>query len=185
MFLDNNHALPYKFLVNENNITYTTALTQALQAYSTWAIWEDWGMTKGEFMRWWRLGVQSEELYNMPNCLMPGARDALWQLSDQEWNIHIATSRLNVFGEHDVVAKQTAQWLRDVNIPYRELSLVNDKHRIIGDAIVDDRMDNLNVDSHGVCMLFDAPHNSRDEVPGYYTRVANWDEVLETVGALV
>jgi 5'(3')-deoxyribonucleotidase len=46
-------------------------------------------------------------------------------------------------------------------------------------------MDNLNVDSHGVCMLFDAPHNSRDEVPGYYTRVANWDEVLEMVGALV
>ena len=132
-----------------------------MRAYKTWEVWEDWGIPKGEFIRWWRLGIEAEEIY-AKGPLIRGAREALWKLSDAEWDIHIATNRLTKFGLHDKIVENTVSWLRDNNIPYRQLSFVSNKHRIIVDAIVDDNEDNIDWSGeyHGQAFLFPANHNA-------------------------
>lgn len=133
----------------------------AVDSYSQWAVWDDWDIPKGEFIRWWRLGIEKGWVYGM-GPEIPGARTAMWQLSDMEWHIHIVTSRLTKFGLHDKIAENTANWLREHNIPYRDLSLVSDKHRILAEAIVDDKRSNMNAAVHGLCYEFAAPHNDSD-----------------------
>ncbi|KKM23161.1 hypothetical protein LCGC14_1618070, partial [marine sediment metagenome] len=71
----NNAVHPSRYLVDE---------------YRSWEVWEDWGIPKGEFMRWWRLGIETGVIYAQGK-LIPGAQNALWALSDAEWDIHIAT----------------------------------------------------------------------------------------------
>ena len=130
----------------------------AMAKYSQWSVWDDWKIPKGEFMRWWRLGIEAGEVYgNGP--LIEGAREALWKLSDAEWNIHIVSNRLSKFGLHDQILINTAKWLKENNIPYRDFSLTSDKHSIHADAMIDDRADNMNTESHGTCFLFPAAHN--------------------------
>lgn len=155
-----------EYVSTEDNVTY------AMQLYSQWAVWDDWGIPKGEFMRWWRLGVEQGWVYGL-GPEIPGARRALWKLSDAEWHIHIATSRLTKFGLHDKIAENTARWLRDHNIPYRDLSLVSDKKRILADAIVDDKAENMNNYVHKRVFHFGAPHNDSTLI---------WDDI---VGALL
>lgn len=141
----------------------------AMRKYSQWAVWDDWKIPKGEFIRWWRLGVEAGEIYGQ-GPLIPGARNALWKLSDAEWDIHIATSRLTKFGLHDRIVENTSFWLRDNNIPYRQLSFTDSKTRILADAIVDDRWDNMDMQVHGQCFEFGAPHNES---------LVTWDYVLD------
>lgn len=145
----------------------------ALALYSQWAVWDDWNIPKGEFIRWWRLGVEAEKIYAQ-GPLISGARDALWRLSDAEWDIHIATSRLTKFGLHDQIVSNTAQWLRNENIPYRQLSFTDKKTSIIADAIVDDRLDNMDEKVHGRTFLFPAPHNERVDQTRWY-----WPQIVE------
>lgn len=131
----------------------------AYSSYSQWGLWNDWGIPEGEFFRWWRLGIEEGEIYAKGE-LIPGARTALWQLSDAEWDIHIATSRLTKFGLHDRIILNTASWLRDNNIPYRNCHFTDDKTAIRADAIIDDRADNMDREAHKEIYLFPANHNS-------------------------
>jgi len=151
-----------------HNKATTTAPPRLMELYNQWAVWEDWGIPKGEFDRWWRLGIEEGAIYGK-GPIIPGAREALWRLSDAEWHIHIATSRLTKFGLHDKVVQNTAQWLRENNIPYRDLSFVDDKTRIMADAIVDDKASNMDPRVHGRMFLFGAPHNGSD---------VTWDTIL-------
>ena len=139
-----------------------------MKKYKTWEVWDDWGIPKGEFLRWWRLGIEEGRIYGM-GPEIEGARDALWRLSDAEWHIHIATSRLTKFGLHDKIVENTAQWLRDHNIPYRDLSFTSNKKAIRADAIVDDRVDNMSKHMHAYRFTFAAPHNNS---------TTTWDHVL-------
>jgi 5'(3')-deoxyribonucleotidase len=161
-----------------NNHVTDKGVPGLIEDYTQWAVWDDWGIPKGEFMRWWRLGIEKEEIY-AKGPLIAGARDALWRLSDAEWNIHLATSRFTKFGLHDKIVGNTCSWLRDNNIPYRQLSFTDRKTRIYADAIVDDRLDNMNPKVHGICMMFDAPHNQAQEFDGWGFRVKSWDEVVK------
>jgi 5'(3')-deoxyribonucleotidase len=142
---------------------------KAIQDHHTWEIWEDWGIPEGEFMRWWRLGVEGKWIYAMGG-LIPGARTALWRLSDMEWNIHIATSRLTKFGLHDKIVENTVDWLRSNNIPYRNLSFTANKRDIIADAAVDDNESNLSAYFHVRPYLFGAPHNNSN---------VTWDDIVK------
>ncbi len=148
-----------------------------MRRYKTWGIHEDWGMPWGELKRFWRLGIEAGEIY-AKGPLIPGARRALWQLSDAEWDIHIVSNRLTDFGLHDTIAISTATWLRDNNIPYRQLSLVNNKHRIMGDAIIDDVTDNMNEASHGKRFLFPANHNTGDMVNSA-EQIEAWQNIVK------
>ena len=150
-WLDRNYALPFKWTRTES------APQQAMRAYSQWAVWEDWNIPKGEFMRWWRLGIEAGEIYGR-GPIIPGARNALWQLSDREWDIHIATSRLTKFGLHDKIIENSVSWLRDNGIPYRNCLFISDKTRVAAEAIVDDRRDNMG-ELHVRHYEFPANHN--------------------------
>jgi 5'(3')-deoxyribonucleotidase len=146
-------------------------------AYRHWAVWDDWGIPEGEFTRLWRLGIEAGEIY-AKGPLIPGARDALWRLSDAEWDIHIATARLTKFGLHDQIVINTATWLRDNNIPYRNIHFTDNKHAIRADAIVDDRKDNMNEDSHGKIYLFPANHIVEERIPPR-VQMDTWKQIVK------
>lgn len=140
--------------------------------YKHWEVWEDWGLSKGEFLRWWRIGVEDGFIYRQGNAIK-GARDALWRLSDAEWHIHLVTARLSKKAAYDKVVTNTADWLLAENIPYRTLTVSekgSDRHKIMADVLVDDSKGNFNPDAHDVFFEFAAPHN------GSYT---TWENILE------
>ena len=161
----NNAVHPSRYLVDE---------------YRSWEVWEDWNIPKGEFIRWWRLGVEAGEIY-AKGPLIHGAREALWKLSDAEWDIHIATNRLTKFGLHDQIIINTASWLRDNNIPYRQLSFVAQKRHLLASAIVDDRADNMHIHEHDKVFLFPANHNA-GRVVTKYEQLKTWEAIVEKLG---
>lgn len=141
-----------------------------------WEVWDAWGIPKGAFMRAWRRGVEDGWLYrDAPLIGGPEAVAALWTLSDMEFDIQIATSRLNVFGLHHDVITQTADWLQAYGLPFRGLSLT-DRKTMTGFAIVDDKPANVVAADVQLRFLWTAPHN---EGPHEATlRVHGWDDVL-------
>ena len=141
-----------------------------------WKVWEEWGMSEGEFMRWWRLGVEAGWVY-AEGTPIPGARDALWKLSDANWDIHIATMRLNKFGLHHAIIGNTIDWLKTHNIPYRQLSFVSNKTTLWADAIVDDVEANMGP-AHLLHYLFPANHNQTHQV-GPDERRKAWENIVE------
>ncbi len=153
----------------------------AAYQYENWEVWEDWNIPEGEFMRWWRLGIEDGAIYG-EGLVIPGARSALWKLSDADWDIHIATNRLNKFGLHDQTVMSTGSWLRDNNIPYRQLSFVSNKREIRADAIVDDVMANMDPKAHELPFLFPANHNLdyAGGVSASEQRKA-WNEIVEAL----
>lgn len=152
-----------------------------MRSYKHWEVWEDWGIPKGEFIRWWRLGIEEEVIY-AKGPLIHGARNALWKLSDAEWDIHIATSRLTKFGLHNQIVINTTHWLKENNIPYRNLLFVNNKRSIIADAIVDDRKDNMSKEVHAQRFWFPANHNTDHKVTAEEQRDV-WNVIAESLGS--
>lgn len=153
-------------------IEYTRALST-----TTWDFWKEYGMTTGEFKRWWRMGVEQEYIYRKGNPI-PGARDALWRLSDAEWSIDICTHRLNQFGNHHKITLNTVNWLHEQNIPYRNLLFLDEKTLMSADAIVDDMTKYMDPNSHGRCFLFPANHNAGKRV-SQSMQIEYWNKVVE------
>lgn len=147
-----------------------------MRSYTSWSVWEDWGIPKGEFIRWWRLGIEAGKIYGK-GPLIAGSRDALWRLSDAEWDIHVATSRLTKFGLHDKIITNTATWLYDNNIPYRNIHFTDNKKAIIAQAIVDDRADNMG-DMHAQIYEFPANHNKGRFVTPTEQKAA-WKDIVD------
>lgn len=148
----------------------------AATKYTQWAIWEDIGLSKGHFDRRWRQAIEDGVLYAQGQPI-DGAVEALWQLSDAEFHVTIATSRLNKFGLHHVVVENTVSWLREAGVPYRSL-LFTDNKAIGGAAyVIDDSPKHLDQGrSVGATpILFDAPHNA--DKAGYL-RAHDWRAVL-------
>ena len=166
------------WLLSNNVVDYATT-KDMYDDYVAWSVWEQWGLTQGEFFRWWRLGIEAEVIYAQGN-LIHGARDALWRLSDAEWDIHIATNRLTKFGLHDKIVENTVSWLHDNNIPYRQLSFVSDKTNIMAQAIIDDRYDNMDVHIHEQTFLFPANHNA-DKVIDRNAQYSAWKNIVEAL----
>jgi 5'(3')-deoxyribonucleotidase len=165
-----------------NGALHGYAPAEAMKQYVTWEVWNDWKISKGEFTRWWRLGIEAGEIYGK-GPLIAGARDSLWRLSDNEWDIQIVTSRLTKFGLHDTIIENTASWLRNNNIPYRGCLFTNHKTDICADAIVDDRADNMIVDEAGPHLagfVFPANHNKGRVVTVTEQREA-WFDIVQTL----
>lgn len=170
-WLEQNNALQHKY----HKTSVSSAAEKALADYDQWAVWDSWEISKGEFMRWWRLGIEEGVIYGK-GALIRGARRALWDLSDAEWHIHLATSRLTKFGLYDQVVKNTQSWLRDTGIPFRSLTFTDNKKLLIGHAIVDDKLSNMDLTGnvHGEAFHFGAPHNNS---------TVTWDEIVSRLVA--
>lgn len=178
---------------------------ELLQLYKSWSIWDDWQIPKGGFDFVWEKAISDKEMWGVGN---EGARSitshaimrastALWTLSDREWHIHLITHRLNKFRLHDQAVINTAEWLKQENIPYRSLTFTEDKNSVMGDVIIDDNPDNLLNHPAPVKILYPAQHNRQfqeedAEPEGIITllrpdndegmEVHPWDEIVTVLG---
>jgi 5'(3')-deoxyribonucleotidase len=75
--------------------------------------------------------------------LIPGARETLWELSDAGYKINIITSRFVLPGQHAKVCTQTVQALDTNDIPYSNISFLDDKVLMRADAFIDDSPKNI------------------------------------------
>lgn len=140
-----------------------------------------WGFDPDEYTHWHKLAVLEHDLFRtMP--LMPGAADALWRLSDAGIWIRIVTHRLYINWGHEKAVGDTAAWLDEHAIPYRDLCFLGAKPQVQADAYVDDAVHNimaLRADGNTV-ITFDQPYNR--DLDGL--RARDWDEVEELVTGL-
>ena len=169
-------VLTFAEWLSQNRALGSLNVASAMRKYTSWGFHDNWGMSKGEWMRWWRLGIEADYIYRQGN-LIPGARDAIWRLNDAEWHVILATNRLNVFGMHDKIVESSVAWLRDKNIPYRELLFTTDKTMIMSEAIVDDVHANMDELVHGREFLFPSNHNSDHYVTDVEKREA-WEGIV-------
>jgi 5'-nucleotidase len=74
---------------------------------------------------------------------MPGVSEALWELSDLGVWIRIITHRLCVNWAHETTAADTAAWLDEQRIPYRDLCFIGAKPDVGADIYVEDSPTNV------------------------------------------
>lgn len=157
-----------------------------------WNVWEDWGMTFGEWNHWFRRAVEDGEVWGK-GPMIPGARHYLWKLSDEGHHIRIVTDRLvHAFG-HRAAVTATAQWLDDNNIPYRSLSFEGKKYLFASDnsVLIDDKPSNVNSFVYSVtdeltryeAVLFAQPWNDVDVnyLQPTVRRLSGWEAVYEWI----
>jgi len=139
-----------------------------MKLYHTWQVWEDWGISKGQFILWWERAIKEGIMYSsgpvgpsggVYGYPIQGSVTGLWQISDAEWHINLCTARLNMFRHHDTIVENTVKWLSQFGIPYRSLIFIDEKNRITADAIVDDKPSNLIGHNASLKFLYPAAHN--------------------------
>lgn len=140
----------------------------------------EWGMEEGDFERLHRIAVLQRRMFrDMP--VVAGAPEALWRLSDAGIWIRIITHRLYVSWGHEIAIADTAHWLDQHRLPYRDLCFLGAKPEVEADLYVDDaphNVENLRALGNEV-IVFDQPYNRDLQDP----RANSWAEVEEIVMA--
>ena len=164
---------------------------QLMDMYKTWNVWEDWGIPKGEFDMLWTKWVEDGTFYSGRVTdskwlePVPGARDALWELSDHDWKIHILTSRLNHPGHYEKTITSTMGWLQKTGIPFHGITFVEeDKSFIEADVIVDDKPEHLYESLCPERYLYPAKHNTNARNEGEFAvldRTNPWPDLVATL----
>lgn len=139
---------------------------------------EEWGMGPDDFERLHRIAVMQKRMFrDMP--VVRGAPESLWRLSDAGIWIRIITHRLYVNWGHEIAIADTAHWLDNHRLPYRDLCFLGAKPEVEADMYVDDaphNVENLRAQGNEV-IIFDQPYNQG--IPGL--RAHSWPEVEEIV----
>ncbi len=150
---------------------------ESLPLTRSWGF-EEWGLDDDEFERLHELAVVE---HRMLRDLEPieGAADALWRLSDAGVWIRIITHRLYVNWGHGIAAGDTAAWLDDVRIPYRDLCFLGAKADVGADMYVEDAPHNVEAlrKSGRDVIVFDQPYNRHLAAP----RATEWTQVEDYV----
>jgi len=150
---------------------------ESLSEERSWG-YAEWGIDDEEFERLHRIGVVSYRmLRHMP--VVEGAAEALWRLSDAGMWIRSITHRLYTNWGHAAAAGDTAYWLDEVRIPYRDLCFVGGKSAVDADVYVEDsphNVDALRIQGKYV-IVFDQPYNRSIEGP----RAHSWEEAEEQI----
>lgn len=138
----------------------------------------EWGMDDAEFERLHRLAVVDHRMFASMEPI-DGVAEALWRLSDAGVWIRIVTHRLYVNWGHAAAAGDTAQWLDDARIPYRDLCFLGAKAEVGAHAYVEDGPHNLEaLQAAGrEVIVFDQPYNRH--LAG--RRARSWAEVEDQV----
>lgn len=142
--------------------------------------YSQWGMTLEQFEQAHRTAVLEDRMFrHMPP--LPGVSEALWQLSNMGVWIRIITHRLLFNWAHESSAADTAFWLDDNNIPYRDLCFIGDKPNVGADLYVDDSPGNIVAlrEAGRAAIVFDQPYNR--DLPG--PRANTWQDVVALVEA--
>ncbi len=141
----------------------------------------EWGFAPGEYPHYHRIAVMEHDMFRtMP--LVDGADEALWRLSDAGIWIRVITHRLYVHWGHEKAVGDTAAWLDEMRIPYRDLCFLGAKPEIEADAYIDDAPHNIEqLRALGKTVItFDQPYNRHLEG----LRARSWAEAEEIVVGL-
>lgn len=139
----------------------------------------EWGFAPGEYAGYHRIAVMEHDMFRtMP--LVEGAADALWRLSDAGIWIRIVTHRLYVNWGHEKAVADTAGWLDEHRIPYRDLCFLGAKPQVEADAYIDDAPHNIEQlrDAGKTVIAFAQPYN-RHLTDGM--RAEDWAEAEDLV----
>ncbi len=142
--------------------------------------YSQWGLSFEQFEQAHRRAVLEDRMFRHMEPL-PGVSEALWQLSDLGVWIRIITHRLIFNWAHETSAADTAAWLDQHKIPYRDLCFIGDKPNVGADIYIDDSPGNImSLRSAGkTAIVFDQPYNR--DLPG--PRATSWADVVATVRA--
>ncbi len=142
----------------------------------------EWGFEPDEYDRMHKMAVTEYDMIRTM-AVIDGAADALWRLSDAGVWIRIITHRLYVNWAHERAVGDTAAWLDEHTIPYRDLCFLGAKPEVQADAYIDDAPHNIvALRSLGNnVIVFDQPYN-RHITDG--PRAADWTEVEAIVSDL-
>lgn len=108
----------------------------------------------------------------------PGVSEALWKLNNEhDFHIYVITSRFVKHGQHARVLTDTATWLDENKIPYRDIMFVKNKVDVVADVYIDDSPTNIrNLRAAGrEVIVFDQTYNREFDGP----RAKNWDEAYQ------
>lgn len=143
---------------------------------------EDWGLDNDEFERLHDLAVREYHMYRDLD-VYESCADVLWRLSDAGAWIRIVTHRLYTKWGHDTAVMDTAQWLDNSKIPYRDLCFLGAKSDVDADTYIEDAPHNLErLRSCGRhVIVFHQPYNENFAEP----RAHNWLEVEQQVMELL
>lgn len=142
----------------------------------------EWGFQPDEYDRMHKMAVTEHDMIRTMKVI-DGAADVLWRLSDAGIWIRIITHRLYVNWAHERAVGDTAAWLDEHKIPYRDLCFLGAKPEVQADAYIDDAPHNIIAlrELGNTVIVFDQPYN-RDITEG--PRAANWNEVESIVAEL-
>lgn len=106
--------------------------------------------------------------------MLEGASEALWDLSNAGFHIHVITSRFVNHGQNARVLADTANSLDRLRIPYRDISFIKDKRRVLADIYIDDSPSNIKLlrEAGRHVLTFDTLYNRSITGPRAY----NWTE---------
>ena len=134
----------------------------------------EWGLDAEGFREAHRIAVTEDRIFRTMQPY-PQVAEVLWRLSDAGVWIRVITHRLLFNGLHETSAADTAAWLDQHDIPYRDLCFIGDKARVGADVYLDDSPHNI-VDLRAAgrtAVVFDQLYNRHLDGP----RVASWTEL--------
>lgn len=142
--------------------------------------YSQWGLTFEEFEQAHRRAVLDDRIFRNMDPL-PGVSKALWELSDMGVWIRIITHRLIFNWAHETSAADTAVWLDQHKIPYRDLCFIGDKPNVGADLYIDDSPTNIVAfrKAGKSAIVFDQLYNRDLGGPRAY----NWTDVVGLVRA--
>jgi 5'(3')-deoxyribonucleotidase len=140
----------------------------------------EWGVDRapGGYDALHRFAVTQRELFRrLPP--MPGAPQALRELSAHDVRIRIITHRLFIKYFHQVAVRQTIEWLDYHDIPYWDLCFMREKAAVGADLYVEDSPENVaRLRAQGLkTIVFSNSTNERLAGP----RAHGWEEVVDLV----
>lgn len=139
----------------------------------------EWGFAPGEYEGLHKLAVTEYDMI-LTMQVIEGAADALWRLSDAGIWIRIITHRLYVNWAHERAVGDTAAWLDQHKIPYRDLCFLGAKPEVQADAYIDDAPHNIEAlrGLGNTVIVYEQPYNRHlTEGP----RAKTWAEVESIV----
>ena len=150
---------------------------QMLPDPTQWEAWEDWNMTKDQWLHLFRRGVEDTYIWR-EGAPISGAVEGLWALDDAGFFIRIVTNRLVLKASHGTTIFSTAQWLDDYNIPYHSLCMLGgeSKATLTGVGLLDDKPGNVDEFQWAPAYLFSQPWNAGYE--GEATIVDGWGQAV-------
>lgn len=147
-----------------------------------WSAYEEWGLTPETFDALHRKAVVEHRMFRHLD-VMPGAAEALRNLSERGVRIRIVTHRLYLSGMHAIAASDTVQWLDDNDIPYWDLCMVARKADVGVDLMIDDAPHNIESlrDIGRQVLVYDWPYNRHLAGP----RARSWAEIEQLAEPLL